>query len=297
MAIPSFAAKKLFQVSKASLKDCSPDPLGSQEGETDVKVKDENTDLTPKCEPMMEDTPAYHMFAKLERSKIKTDLGNLSDGEVMKEIARRWSNLDEEDKFNFHLESMKTKEKLVKKKEAKESKKVSSSNVSKEVVKESKPENKKNNKRAVKLENEPSPTTETDEVTKYFAFLFSNWVQMCQSNPDSSPKDIQDMLWKHWKITNKQTLNHSSRKPNLTKGVSDPSVTKTANSAFLLFANSHRAEVTKRKPSLSHKEVMEVLAKLWNEMDEKSKAPFLEHNQQLKADKMEMVSEVAGREM
>ena len=154
-----------------------------------------------------------------------------------------------------------------------------------------------NKKRAVKLEIEPSPNTETDEVTKYFAFLFSNWVQMCQSNPDSSPKDIQDMLWKHWKITNKQTVDHSSGKPNLTKGVSDPSVTKTANSAFLLFANSHRAEVTKRKPSLSHKEVMEVLAKLWNEMDGKSKAPFLEHNQQLKADKMEMVSEVTGREM
>jgi len=247
---------------------------------------------------MGEDTPAYHMFAKLERSKIKFDLGNLSDGEVVKEIARRWSHLDEEDKFNFHLESMKTKEILVNNKEANESKKVSSSNVSKEVGKESKPENKNNKKTAVILENEPSPTTETDKVTKYFAFLFSNWVQICHSNPDSSPKDIQDMLWNHWKITNKQTLDHSSRKPNKTKAVSDSSLTKKANSAFLLFAKSHRAEVTKRKPSLSHKEVMEVLAKLWNEMDEKSKAPFLEQNQQLKAAEIDMSPKAsAGREM
>merc|ERR1712105_250041 len=80
-------------------------------------------------------------------------------------------------------------------------------------------------KRAVISENKTVLTDETNDVTKYFAFLFSNWAQVRQGNPEKSPKDIQEIIWQHWNITRGQTLGNSAENKK-TKKVRDPQLPK-----------------------------------------------------------------------
>merc|ERR1719495_2079787 len=38
-------------------------------------------------------------------------------------------------------------------------------------------------------------------IAKYFAFLFTQWSGVRQENPNASPREIQEMLWKQWTAT------------------------------------------------------------------------------------------------
>merc|ERR1719222_1642880 len=141
-------------------------------------------------------------------------------------------------------------------------------------------------------------------VAKYFAFLFSHWAGVRQEHPNSSPKEIQDLLWKQWNLTGGRGAASDSlrggegdaknegealkkggpamKKAKKEKKVKDPLVPKKPPSAYLLFFHSMKAEVMGSKPEMTYKEVMTEMGRVWNhELDEEQKAPFHAQRQQL----------------
>jgi len=134
-------------------------------------------------------------------------------------------------------------------------------------------------------------------VANYFAFLFSHWAGVRQEYPNSSPKDIQDLLWKQWSLASGRGVatlplggqgleqdegGPAKKKAKKEKRVKDPLAPKRPACAYLLFFHSMKAEVMASKPEMTYKEVMIEMGRVWNnELDEEQKAPFVAQRQQL----------------
>merc|ERR1719462_926587 len=124
-------------------------------------------------------------------------------------------------------------------------------------------------------------------IAKYFAFLFTQWSGVRQENPNASPREIQELLWKQWTVTSEETGNEGSqagpakKKAKKEKKIRDPLAPKKPVSAFMLFFHSMKAGVMESRPELSYREVMTELGRIWNELDQEQKSPYEAQYQEL----------------
>jgi len=124
-------------------------------------------------------------------------------------------------------------------------------------------------------------------IAKYFAFLFTQWSGVRQENPNASPREIQELLWKQWTVTSEEAGNEGSqagpvkKKAKKEKKTKDPLAPKKPVGAFMLFFHSMKAGVMENRPELSYREVMTELGRIWNELDQEQKSPYEAQYQEL----------------
>jgi hypothetical protein len=260
--------------------------LGDESGQV-LNVKEQKKPKVVKDpEAPKKPLPAYIIFSKQERMKIVSDLGNLSMGEVAKELGKRWNGLDAESKAEFEAASNEDKERY---KEEMKSYKPSEEFLRKKAEKK--------NSLAPVLVAAPGPGEESlggYSVEAYFAFLFSNWSRVRDSHPTESPKLIQEQIWEQWRSTGGSLERGTlavTKKEKKVKKVRDPLAPKRPVTAYILFANSKRAEVMRSQPELSYKLVMAELGRMWSELEEEHRAPFLARQQELRAEYATAVEE------
>ena len=72
---------------------------------------------------------------------------------------------------------------------------------------------------------------------------------ICQENPNASPREIQELLWKQWTVTSEEAGNEGSqagpvkKKAKKEKKTKDPLAPKKPVGAFMLFFHSMKAGV------------------------------------------------------
>ena len=73
----------------------------------------------------------------------------------------------------------------------------------------------------------------------------------CQENPNASPREIQELLWKQWTATSEEAGNEGSqagpakKKAKKEKKTKDPLAPKKPVTPFMLFFHSMKAGVRK----------------------------------------------------
>lgn len=248
--------------------------------------KSEFLEKVPKRE-MGQPVSPYQMFTLLERPKVLIDLGNIADNEVVDEIARRWSALDEESKDNLgKLSGNDVADEVAKRWTAfdedlkgklkpecikSEVANIESANIYPKECNENPPNGKE---QEVKNQEVGHPTN----LDNYFAFLLFNWRSVSNSNLDRSGMEIQEIIWKQWLQKNGQGIPSAKSK----KKIRDSDAPKRPLSSYILFANSQRADLVKNKPNISNKDILVELGKMWSSMDEESKRPYVARSNELK---------------
>jgi len=234
---------------------CNPNSCPSPKQEASNATS--NMDIDISKSPVVQFASAYKMFTLIERPKVLSHFGNLSDHEVDDEIAKRWNNLDEGSKEKLEVECI--------------------------TAEEGNPETTKTERKTPKKHNVDKnivSVDQTENVSDYFSFLFFNWRSVATPNSDQSGKVIQDILWKQWIQTGgKDVLSGGTKK---SKKIKDPSEPKRAPSAFILYTSSQRAELIKNNPGIAPKNVLVELGKMWSLLEEKDKEPFVIRSNELK---------------
>ena len=114
--------KNLSKEDKLKYKERStPEPVHEQVKKKKKKKKDP---LAPKL-PLS----SYMEFSKQERAKVMSDLGNISIGEVGKELGRRWQGLGKEDKDVFEKKARENRDNYVKVKSTYDENKLAEKNI------------------------------------------------------------------------------------------------------------------------------------------------------------------------
>merc|ERR1719289_538958 len=127
----------------------------------------------------------------------------------------------------------------------------------------------------------------TNPVEDYFTYLLLNWRQVHLANPGYSGRHTQEEFWRVWQ--EKERAGTSEVGEVKVKAAKDPLAPKKPASAYFLFCSAKRAEVAKASPSLRPKEVTVELGRLWNELAEEEKAPYVaEYTKQWKEFKVKM---------
>jgi len=287
--------------------------------------------LKVKKDPNVPKKPvtSYMFFCKQERRNVTNELGNIGFTATGVEVARRWGMMDATEKAKWTEEAAKDKERfneenaayLAKKRQAESIKADDANSVGWRETSSARPmgsltkvaKSKTSGKgKLLALKETVGVTSKVGcssgdiplPVAKYFAFLFSHWAGVRQEHPNSSPKEIQDLLWKQWNLTGGrgaasdflrggegdaknegealETGGPAMKKAKKEKKDKDPLVPKKPPSAYLLFFHSMKAEVMASKPELTYREVMTEMGRVWNqELVEEQKAPFHAQRQQL----------------
>merc|ERR1719180_475457 len=112
----------------------------------------------------------------------------------------------------------------------------------------------------------------TNPVEDYFTYLLLNWRQVHLANPGYSGRHTQEEVWRVWQGRPETS---EIKKGAKAKAAKDPLAPKKPLTAFFLFCRAKRAEVVKALPSLRPKEVTVELGRLWNELGEEEKAPYV----------------------
>ena len=192
---------------------------------------------------------AYLLFSQEVRPIVIAELGNLAVGDIMKEVAKRWSVVDNV-----------TKEKYEKAHELDKQRYDSE-------VKSYCPSDEFLAKQAMYKVNAVSNMDVKKGIAEYFAFLNEHWRNVAKECKDSSPKEVQDRVWNMWN-------NNSEKSKKKSKKVRDPQEPKRPLSAFFLFQNHMRKELAKLGNNVGNKELMSSISEKWATLDPDMKREY-----------------------
>jgi len=218
---------------------------------------------------------AFFLFCAKERAEVQKELPNCNGAAVTKELGKRWAVLDPEARKVFEEASKRDKERY---EEEMKSYKPSEDFLKRKAEYEAKA-------------NLPTPAAVAERLTNpvedYFTYLLLNWRQVHLANPGYSGRHTQEEVWRVWQ--EKERAGTSEVGEVKVKAAKDPLAPKKPPSAYFLFCSAKRAEVAKALPSLRPKEVTVELGRLWNELGEEEKAPYVaEYTKQWKEFKVKM---------
>lgn len=272
MSVPNFSKHKTLSLSPNS-------------SHKKITQDSDTSELKVSQQEMGQSVSAYQMFTLLERPKVLMDLGNIGENEVVDEIARRWSTLDDESKANLgKLSGNDAADEVAKRWTAFDKDSKGKLNIECNVIKAANVDQKECKKDQKGKEQEVKKVQHLQEgghLDNYFAFLLFNWRSVSNSNINRSGMEIQEIIWKQW-LQKKGQGTHQVPSAKSKKKIRDSNAPKKPLSGYILFANSQRAELVKSKPNISNKDVMVELGKLWNSMDEESKKPYVARSNELK---------------
>ena len=162
---------------------------------------------------------SFLLFAGEERPRVMAELGNISVGEVGKEMGRRWAGIDKDMKEKYETAHMEAK--------ARYEQEMSNYQPSQQFL-EKKAEHAKKN-------------FGSKEMREYFFFLQENWRKLVDEHQEMGEKEVQEMIWDMW---SKDIA--GSTKQKKVKKVRDPAEPKKPLSAFFIFQMQMRQELVKR---------------------------------------------------
>ena len=119
------------------------------------------------------------MFAQEERPKIKVEMGSILDGEMGKELGRRWSCLEGVEKDRFLQMALVDMARYKKEMKAYKSSQVF-------LLKKA------------ALKKKSGGQKLTGELDKYFEFLSSHWRNISSAHPGLSAVHVQALVWQKW---------------------------------------------------------------------------------------------------
>jgi len=224
---------------------------GSKKGKGKVskELKDPSAPKKPQS--------SFFLFAAEERPKVLAELGNISAGEIGKELGRRWSGLDAVARRKFEATYAEAKAKYG------------------EEMKNYVPSSEFLEEKAKKLQ-----AGLESEAGKYFSFLEGNWRQIANENAGAGPKDVQDIIWDMW-----IKKNGGKGQQKKVKKAKDPMKPKKPLTAYFLFLSQMRKEVAKRSDvSMSNKDLLVMVGEKWGKLDLEMKQEFEKQAEKLKSD-------------
>jgi len=187
---------------------------------------------------------SFLLFSGEERPKVKEELGNISVGEVAKELGRRWAEMDKTQKEKYEVASAEAKAKYLVDKENYQPSQLFLEKKAEQV--------KKQEKKVV-----------GGEMGKYFNFVEKNWMKVAEENKEMKANEVQEMIWKTW---NKDNMVDAAKQ----KKVRDPAEPKKPLSAFSLFQKHMKMELVKKGVTLtsSSKEFKDMMSERWSSLEE-----------------------------
>jgi len=224
------------------------------------KVKQLKDPLAPK-----KPKSPFMLFSDDMRPTIREELGNLSLGNMGKELGRRWGEIGDDVKIKYTEAHAALKEEY-----EREMENYSPSNDFLEL------------KEAHDKENQNSKET---DVMDYFNFVGQNWHRIQKANG----KEVQDILWDMWLKMPSGKKGKNLVSLNKVKKVKDPNAPKKPPNAYFLFQTEMREQMKKKvdvggAAQVDNKQFMSSVADQWKAMDQEQKQPFLDQQEILKAE-------------
>ena len=215
------------------------------------KLKDPSAPKRPQT--------SFLFFSGEERPKVRTEFGNISVGEVAKEIGRRWAMLDKSKKEKYEAASAEAKARYL------------------EDMKNYQPSQHFLEKKAEQAEKQYKKVV-GGEMGRYFNFLEGNWMKVAEENVEMTANQVQEMIWKTW---SKGKVDSKKQKP---KNVRNPAEPKRPLSAFFIFQNHMKMELVKKGVTLSSssKEVKDMMAERWSSLGIEEKQMFINQAEERK---------------
>jgi len=202
---------------------------------------------------------AFMLYAKAERPKIVAELGNISVGEVGKELGRRWALLDVDSKGKYETAY---REEKVRYEKEKENYQPSTWFLDQK-----------------KDFEERKAGREISDMEEYFSFLQENWRTVADDNKTMGVKDVQEMTWQMW------SKDKPLKKVKKTKKARDPAQPRKPLSAYFIYQQQMREELKKSSNFCApNKEVLGMLAEKWKTMDSDMRKEYEMQADTLKAE-------------
>ena len=255
------------ELSAASPVVDSEAPLPSSTPSSSVpKTRKKNTRRKEMKDPAAPKRPlsSFFLFADEERPKVMAELGNISVGEVGKEMGRRWAELDKDKKGKYETIQAKAK--------AKYEEEMKNYQPSKEFLE-------------MKAEQDRKRLTGTEHMAEYFSFLKDNWMKVVVEQQMVEETELQEMLWQMWskgKVVNTKT---KRRKLNKVKKAAESNKPLTA---FGIFQEELKEKLKLAGVTFSDDEVSGIVMERWNTLDQDLKMGYEKLVEERKAGQKEV---------
>ena len=139
---------------------------------------------------------SFFLFGEEERPRVMAELGNISVGEVAKELGRRWAVLDKDRKAMYETIHMEAKARY------------------EEVMKNYQPSQQFLEKKAAHA---------SEGMAEYFNFLKKNWTTVVVEHKFMEEKEVQEMAWQMW--SKEKEMKTKMRKVSKPKITANPKIT------------------------------------------------------------------------
>jgi len=204
---------------------------------------------------------------------VVAELGNISVGEVGRELGRRWALLDQDSKGKYETAHMEDKTRYEQEKE--------NYQPSKEFL-----------EKKADLARKSQGVAESGDMVEYFSFLEENWRKVVEDHQEMEVKEVQEVIWQMWsKMKTKQKK---------VKKVRDPAEPRKPLTAFFLYQRQMRQELMKTgSMEMSKKEVMGMVGERWRNLDQDLRREYEQQAEELKVGykkEMEKFNLVKGAE-
>jgi hypothetical protein len=204
---------------------------------------------------------SFFLFAGEERPKVMAELGNISVGEVGKEMGRRWAVLDKDNKEKYETAHMEAKVRYEQEK------------------KNYQPSQEFLVKKAEQIRKQQD-LVGTGDMGKYFSFLQENWMKVGEEHQALKANEIQEIVWKMW--CKDKGVMAKQKKVKKVRNLAEP---KKPLSAFFIFQRQMRRELMMMGGvAMSNKEVLGVVAERWSNLDQDLKREYEKQAVELKVE-------------
>ena len=240
---------------------------------------------------------SYIFFCNDVRSDVKEENPELKATEITKKMGEMWREMSDKKKIKYQ-------------KMADEDKTRYAEEMSSYEPKEGFKNPKEKSKKAKKAES----TVPKRGRSAYIFFCGEKREEVKQKNPKISNTEILSEMGKMWKVLNDKkkkpyvemaeadkkryeeemknyvpSEEEKAAKESKVKGKKGGKVVKSSNrtlSAYLLFCKDNRGQVKDENPSSKMTEITTILGKMWKELSDKKKKPYVEQAEKLKAAKV-----------
>jgi len=180
------------------------------------------------------------------------ELGNISFGEMGKELGRRWEKLDKVLQEKYEIAHVEAKAKYL------------------EEMKKYKPSQQFLERKAEQDKKIKENASGGREIEKYFSFLHQTWRKVAKDHKNLEMKEVQERVWLMW---SKEKVKKSKPKRKGKDG--DPDEYKKSVAAFLLFQDQMKEELLRRGLTLYNKDLQERVEERWSNLDVGEKKLFV----------------------
>jgi hypothetical protein len=193
---------------------------------------------------------SFFLFGEEERPRVMAELGNISVGEVAKELGRRWAVSDKDRKGRYETIHMEAKARY------------------EEEIKNYQP-----SQEFLKKKSEQA----SEGMAEYFSFLKENWPNVVMEHKVMEEKEAQEMVWQIVRSKEKglKTKKRNISKPKITAETKITAKPKTPVSAILIFQKEITEKLVEMAGvTLSNAEVLGMVTERWKTLDQDLKMEY-----------------------